>query len=194
MKSPHRLFPIVVLTLLSGFSAVTAEIVTVHYQTVFEQFNELKQEDQKLREEVAVFQQDQQAKVQALQAKQETFNQLRNQAAQPEVTDAQRKEMVTMATSQLEALNSEEQALRQERAQFQKDLEAKGMRLRRAIVDKVNATIAEIAQEQGWEIVLDASAKSPNGLPVVSYLSAAKDKTDFVIRELNSKAAAAAAE
>lgn len=193
MKSFKRIFSVSLFCLLPCLNALRAEIVCIHFQTVFEQFTELKQEDQKLREEVAAFQQIQQPKVEALQAKQEAFNQLRNQAAQPEIADEQRKEMVTQATTQLEELNREEQALRQERAQFQKDLEAKGLRLRRSIVDKVNAKIAEIAKEQGWEVVLDASAKSANGLSVIPYITESKDKTEWVIRELNSKAAAAAA-
>ena len=193
MKPSYRFLFASLFCLLPGLNVLRAEIVSIDFQKVFEQFYELRQEDQKLREEVAAFQQAQQRKVQELQAKQETFNQLRNQAAQPETTDVQRKEMVTQATTQLEELNREEQALRQERTQFQKDLEAKGLRLRRGIVDKVNAKIAEIAKEQGWEMVFDASAKSPNGLPVIAYVTEAKDKTEWIIRELNSKVAVPAA-
>lgn len=182
------------MSLTTALPVLRAEIVSIHFQTVFEQFHELKEADQRLREEVNAFQQEQQAKVEALQAKQEAFNQLRNQAAQPEVGDEQRKQMIQQATAQLEALNLQEQALRQERNQFQQDIEAKGLRLRRGIVDKVNARIASMAKEQGWEIVLDASAKSPNGLPVLAYVTEARDKTEWVVRELNSQAAAAAAE
>jgi Skp family chaperone for outer membrane proteins len=189
MKSTIKPSMFFLFGLVSLSIAVHAEIVSVNFQQVFEQYRELKLEDQKLRAQVADFQQEQQVKVQALQLKQQAFNQMRNQAAQPEVTEDQRKEIVKEATTQLEELNQEEQALRQERTQFQKDLEAKGLRLRRGIVDKVNEQIETFAEEEGWEIVVDASAKSPNGLPVLAYISPAMDKTQWVIAELNKASA-----
>lgn len=188
MNKASRSLTIFSLSLTALFSGIQAEIVTVNFQTVFEQFNELRVEDQKLRAEVAQFQENQQAKVTALQAKQQTFNDLRNQAAQADMNEDERKELIKEASAQLEELNREEQALRQERAQFQKDLEAKGMRLRRGIVEKVNGKIAEWAEELGWEIVLDSSSKSPNGLPVFIYTSPTMDKTEWVIAELNKMA------
>lgn len=184
---------IVLILFLQTLVGLQAEVITINFQTVFEEYYELKVEDQKLREEVSEFQQAQQEKVQALQAQQQAFNELRTRAAQPDVSDAERKQMVEEATKQLEALNQEEQALRQEQAKFQKDLEAKGMRLRRGIVDKINEKVAEIAERQGWEIVLDSSATSPNGLPVISYSITSLDKTGLVIQELNAAARSAAA-
>jgi len=184
---------IVLILFLQTLVGLQAEVITINFQTVFEEYYELKVEDQKLREEVSEFQQAQQEKVQALQAQQQAFNELRTRAAQPDVSDAERKQMVEEATKQLEALNQEEQALRQEQAKFQKDLEAKGMRLRRGIVDKINEKVAEIAERQGWEIVLDSSATSPNGLPVISYSITSLDKTGLVIQELNAAARSEAA-
>ena len=184
---------IVLILFLQTLVGLQAEVITINFQTVFEEYYELKVEDQKLREEVSEFQQAQQEKVQALQAQQQAFNELRTRAAQPDVSDAERKQMVEEATKQLEALNQEEQAFRQEQAKFQKDLEAKGMRLRRGIVDKINEKVAEIAERQGWEIVLDSSATSPNGLPVISYSITSLDKTGLVIQELNAAARSEAA-
>jgi Skp family chaperone for outer membrane proteins len=165
-----------------------AETVVIHFQTVYEQFYELQREDQKLRASVNEFQQAQEAKVQALQAKQEAFNQLRSRAAQPEVSNEERQQMAETATQQLEALNREQQAIREERDRFQKDLEAKGIRLRRGIVEKVTNRISEIAEAQNWSLVLDSSAKAANGLPMVHYAAPAMDMTQMVIRELNASA------
>ncbi len=189
MKNLSRTLTFTALALFSALSTLHADIVTINYQKVFEEYIELKLEDQKLRDQVAAFQTEQQEKVQSLQLKQQEFNELRNRAAQPEVPEAERKAIVEKATRQLEVLNKQEQGLRQERAQFQKDLEAKGLRLRRGIVEKVNAKIKEMAEDNDWELVLDSSAKSPNGLAMVSYASQTLDRTDLLIQELNSSAA-----
>ncbi|WFB36078.1 OmpH family outer membrane protein [Kiritimatiellota bacterium B12222] len=184
MKTHSRFLALFLLCVTNFSLLLQAEIVSINFQKVFETYPELKMEDQKLRQEVAAFQQAQNEKVQALQAQQQQFNAMRNQAAQPGLSADERKKLVGEATTSLEALNKEEQAIREERAQFQKDIEAKGLRLRRIIVDKVNAKVAEIAEEKEWEMVLDSSAKSPNGLPVIAYVTETKDQTDFVIREL----------
>lgn len=165
-----------------------AEMVVIHFQTVFEEYYELRIEDQKLRAEVQEFQREQEVKVQELQAKQQSFNQLRSRAAQPEVSDEEREQLAEQAVQQLEELNREEQALREERNQFQQDLEAKGVRLRRGIVDKVTKKITEMAEARNWTLVLDSSAKAPNGLPVVHFATPALDMTRVVIRELNASA------
>lgn len=177
------------LLLLVGFALpVGAEMVVVHFQTVFEEFYELRLEDQKLRATVQEFQQQQEVKVQELQAKQQAFNQLRSRAAQPEVSDEERGQLAEQAVQHLETLNREEQAIREERNQFQEDLEAKGVRLRRNIVDKVTRKITEMAEARNWTLVLDSSAKAPNGLPVVHFATPALDMTQVVIRELNASA------
>ncbi|MDF3129415.1 OmpH family outer membrane protein [Kiritimatiellaeota bacterium B1221] len=186
MKNYSRILSFSVLACLLGQLSLRADTVVINYQKVFEEYIELKLEDQKLRDQVAAFQTEQQQKVQSLQQKQQEFNGIRNRAAQPEVPEAERKSIVEKATQQLEELNKLEQELRQERAQFQKDLEAKGLRLRRGIVEKVNAKIEELAEENDWELVLDSSAKSPNGLPMVSYASKTLDRTDLLIQELNA--------
>lgn len=186
-----RKFPLVLCSLaaLSGLFPLQAEIVTVDYQKIFEEYRELRLQDQKLREEVAAFQQTQQAKIQELQAKQQTFAELRNSAAQPDVTDEQRKGLIENATKQLEELNNREQELRQERAVFQQEIEAKAARLRKSIVDKVNERIGEMAKEKGWEMVIDSSAKSATGLKAVIYSADTVDKTNMLITELNATAA-----
>lgn len=172
------------LLMFSGFHNLEADIVTVNFQKVFESYDELKMADRMLREEVTAFQKAQQGKTEALQAGKTAFDELRKQAARPEVTDDERKEMVKTATAQLEELNRQEKEIRQERLQFQKDLEAKGLRLRRGIVDKINARIAVLADSKGWDLVLDSSGRTPAGLPVVIYAAAAVDQTDAVIEAL----------
>ncbi|MEX2607041.1 MAG: OmpH family outer membrane protein [Kiritimatiellia bacterium] len=167
---------------------VRAEMVVIHFQTVFEEFYELRIEDQKLRASVQEFQREQEIKVQELQAKQEAFNQLRSRAAQPEVSNEEREQIAEEAVQQLEELNREQQAIQEERNQFQQDLEAKGIRLRRGIVDKVTRKITEMAEARNWTLVLDSSAKAPNGLPVVHFATPAMDMTQVVIRELNASA------
>ncbi len=175
--------------LLAGLSLpVQAEMVVIHFQTVFEEFYELRIEDQKLRASVQEFQREQDVKVQELQTNQQAFNQLRSRAAQPEVSDEERAQLAEQAVTQLETLNREEQVIREERNQFQQDLEAKGVRLRRGIVDKVTRKITEMAEARNWTLVLDSSAKAPNGLPVVHFATPALDMTQVVIRELNASA------
>jgi outer membrane protein len=185
---------LILLLSLPAATLFSDTIAVVNFQTVFQEYHELQRLDQEFRGEVESFQKKQQEAVAALQAKQQEFNQLRQQAAQPEVTDEQREEFATQATALLEELNAEEQKLRQERQTFQQELEAKGVRLRRRIVDSVRKQIEGFAGTQGWDLVLDSSANGQNGLPVIQYFNPEMDKTRWVITELNLAAARKAEE
>lgn len=175
--------------LTSPGSVFSQTTVVVNFQTVFEEYRELQRLDLEFRRDVETFQTEQQQAVQALQAKQQAFNQLRQQAAQPEVSDEQREQLAEQAAVMLEELTTEEQRLRQERQKFQQELEAKGVRLRRRIVEDVRKQIEGFAGREGWELVLDSSASGQNGLPVIQYADPAMDKTRWVITELNQAAA-----
>jgi Skp family chaperone for outer membrane proteins len=157
----------------------------VNFQTVFQEYEELKRLDAEFRAEVETYREAQQAKVSELEAMQQQFNQLREQAAQPEVSEEERGALAEQATKILEELNRSERALREARQSFEQELEAKGIRLRRKIVQEVNQKVAQFAEQQGWDLVLDSSAVGPNGLPVIQYARPDADKTRWLITELN---------
>jgi len=174
--------------------AISQNIVVVNFQTVFEEYSELQRLDREFRQEADAFQEQQQQAVQELQAKQQEFAQLRQKAAQPDTEDEEREQLAEEAGVLLEELNNEEQRLRTNLQEFQKELEAKGIRLRRRIVNDVRNQIEGFAKSQRWDLVVDSSATGPNGLPVVQYANPELDKTRWVITELNQAAARNAGE
>lgn len=183
MKSAYFLLMFLVAPIL--FPA-RAEVVVVDFQRVFENYRELKRVDQRFRKSVQEFQEAQRLEVEALTEKRETFNQLRSRAAQAGVGDEERKQLADQATNLLDELRQAEQKLQSERNEFQKQLEAKGNRLRRRIVDQVTDRISDLAGQRGWSLVLDSSARGVNGLPVAHFVAPERDVTGEVLAALNA--------
>lgn len=178
---PAFFLPLILLLVLPCWS----ETVVVNFQTVFQEYEELRRLDMEFRAEVEAYKVKQQDEVTALQGKQQEFNDLRQKASQAGLTEEERVVLAEQATALLQELNSEERALRQARQVFEQELEAKGIRLRRKIVEDVQKQLAGFAEQQGWDLVLDLSAVGPNGLPVIQYSKPDADKTRWLITELN---------
>jgi len=186
-------FPLLCLSVVF-LGTVRSETVVIDFQKVFEEYEELKNVDRKFQESVREFRARQEEEVGNLRDQQEKFNALRTEAAQAGVSDERRAELAEEATVLLERLQTQEQKLKEQRARFQQELEAKGARLRRRIVDEVNERVAAMAEEREWSLVIDSSARGNNGLRVMPYVAPEMDRTREVIRVLNQQVADKAAE
>lgn len=172
-------------SLLSFLIPCMAETVVVNFQMVYQEHEELLRLDAEFKAEVQTYKQNEQGALAAIQEKQQAFNQLRQKAAQEEMSETERTALTDQATTLLVDLKQAERELQENRQNFERELEAKGVRLRRQVVEDVQQKLKSYAEQQGWELVIDSSATAPNGLPVVQYVKPDLDKTRWLITELN---------
>lgn len=193
MKKPFLLL-ISLFCFPHGVFAQSGRVVTADFQQVFENYSELRELDQQMRAELQAFRDGQEEKLKALRAQNEQFQQIRNQAAAEGISAEEREELIERATEIFESLRREEQALQQKQQAFNQEMEARAARMRREVVDTVLEHVEEMSRERGWDLVVDASARGANGLPVVLFADPGMDVTREVVRSLNRAAAEEAEE
>jgi len=181
----HRIGLFCCLLVAGVVFAQSPRLVTVDFQQVFEEYRELQRLDRKMKSDVQAFRDELEVKLQALQSRNQDFQELRGQAAAEGLTVEEREQLIEQAAEFFRELKTEEQAIQQEQQAFQEKMETRAMRLRREIADSVTAHIEEMSRERGWDVVLDTSAQGASGLPVVVYADAGADVTLDVIRSLN---------
>lgn len=174
---------------LSVVSAQSTRVVTVKFQQVFEEYRPLQEMDRRMRAELQQFREEQAAKMEALQERNRAFEALRGRAAREGLSVEERERLIDEATGLFESLQESQQKLRREQEQFNENLQARLERLRREVVDSIQEQIQEMSRDRGWAVVLDATARGGNGLPVVLHADPGTDVTREVIRSLNRAAA-----
>lgn len=102
-----------------------------------------------------------------------------------ELEETRRRELAQQAADKLNEMRSLEERFRQEDQNRQRQIEEQGRRLRQRIVDEMLEKVRELSAERNWTLVLDSSAVSANGLPVVLRAATPLDVTGEVIQALN---------
>ena len=192
-----KTFSLLLLSIVLPAATLNAQsrgVVTVKFQDVFEEYIPLRKLDQEMRMELQAFREEQAAKLQALQAGNQRFQELRGQAAAEDVSEEERERLIEQAGALFEELRASEQKLRQEQQAYNQEIESRAGRLRREVVDSILEHIQGMSRERGWTVVLDSSARGNNGLPTVLFADPGTDVTREVIRSLNRAAAEEEAE
>lgn len=182
MKSILRFF----LVSFASFALLApATTVVVDMNRVFQEYIRTQEADQQMQASIQNYRQGQEELQQRFQVRQQEFNEMRQRTADQELDNAERQALAEEAAEMLNQLRALEQELRQEDANRQRQIEEQGRRMRNRIVDEIKAKITELATSRNWTLVLDSSAASTNGLPVVLHAMPSADVTGEVIQALN---------
>lgn len=101
-----------------------------------------------------------------------------------ELRDQKTKERDSLA-SEAKSLEREMQEFRQRREQ---QLQEQVGRMRKGILDEIQAVVEEEAKKQNYDLVFDRSGISVNGVPFLLHAKAAHDFTQEIITRLNKDA------
>ena len=129
---------------------------------------EVKQAEANLEDLRVQLQKKQQEMYQTLQSK---YQELQRKEQQGEISPKQLEEQAVL-------LRNEESALMQEEQNMQNQLLTKRETLLQPILDRVNTAIADIAKENGYQFIFDASAG-------ILYADESQDVTALVKAKLN---------
>lgn len=176
---------IVFVLLLCSTSTLRAETVVVDMDRVFAEFHRTRQAEAQVQEMVQAYRQEQERARADFQQMQESFNRLREESSSMELEETRRRELAQQAADKLNEMRSLEERFRQEDQNRQRQIEEQGRRLRQRIVDEMLEKVRELSAERNWTLVLDSSAVSANGLPVVLRAATPLDVTGEVIQALN---------
>jgi len=164
---------------------VFSQVVSVNMDRVFTEYIRTRQAEQQLQEQIQRFREDQLEIQQQYQGLVQEFNQLRERSVGVELTEEERRAMAQRAAEALNSIRAIEEQIRASEQTGQQQVEEQGRRLRQRLINEIIAKINEMAATRNWGLVVDSSAVSPNGVPMVLFSATTSDITAEVIQALN---------
>lgn len=160
-------------------------VVVVHLERVFNEYFKTRRADAQLKAQAEEFGRERQTLIEELEQAQQAFTALREESQNPALTEEARALRRGEAEDRLLEIREQESRIRQFEELRSKQLEDQSRRMRRGLVEEIRDAIQSYARNQGYDLVLDASGNSLNGVELILYADARVDITSAVIEQLN---------
>lgn len=167
----------------SGFAL---EVAFIDMNKIFENYYETKDANEALNTQREIKAEEAEKMLEAYKALGEKYQELLQMTENPLLTKEQRE------AKKGELKDIETQA-KQKRADLEKhrqksfqEVRAKYEEKRDAIIARLVKFIQKVAKVKKYDLVLDISGKTANGIPGVIYYDESKDITDVILKNLNA--------
>jgi outer membrane protein len=169
-----------------------ARIVGVDLERLFNEYYKTKRADAQLRSQAEEFNKERQALIAEAETAQKDFTTLRDEAQNPALTEEARSAKRAQAEEKLLAIRGQETKIKQFEELRAKQLEEQSRRMRRGLVEEIRESVRTFAKAKSYDLVLDLSGNSMNGVETVLYASVPMDVTREVLEQINLDTAAGA--
>jgi outer membrane protein len=180
----------VLLTLAAGTNTVLGQgadrIAFVNMDQVFNEYEETKKFDARLKELADDVKAENDEMVAELEEMGEEFSQLKDEISDPALSDEARKRKRAEAEEMLLALREKQVEIQKFQEERRKELDDQGRRMRERIVKKINRVVKDYAEEKKFFAVIDSSGNTLNQIPVVIFSVPRADVTKDIIDLLNA--------
>jgi len=190
MKSSF-LLPLLALTLvLGGRSAVaqSLKVGTVDVKRVFENYDKAKAAEAKINETREAAKKELEDRVATYKKAAEDFKKLNEDLAALAPSDDARAEKQKVRATKAAELQSMEQEIRSFQAAREKQIQEQALAVRTELEGEVSKVVADIAKAGHYNVILNKSARTASGVPIVLYSLDEYEFTDDVIKAINQAA------
>lgn len=165
--------------------AAPLNIATVDLATVFDRYGKTKTAELALKDEEEKVREERQRLLEKAKSLETEYMQLREEAQSPLLSaDARDKKRKTAEDKMMEAREYESK-VRRLLEMRDKQLTEQLMRSRKMIVDEIKEKVADFALRSGYDLILDSSGQTMNGISIVVFAGPGVDVTEDVIEMIN---------
>ncbi len=181
---------IIVLTALlvltaAGYAA-EYKVAVVDLERVLQEYYKTKIVEANLKRQADVYKDYAQKLMESLTKLQNEFTALRDAAQNIALTDAARESKRLAAQDKYKEIAAKELELRTYNREKQAQLRDERDRERATILNDIRKAVENHATLSGFSLVVDKSAISASGMPIVLYSSKAVEISEPVLKELNT--------
>lgn len=175
---------------LSMFAVASArgvelKVGVINLDRAFNEYYKTKLADAQLKQQADEFNEERKKLIEEYEKLQEQFAKLRDESQNIALSESVRSAKRDEAEDKLVELRDFESRIRRFDETRRKQLDDQSRRMRKRIVDEILQTANNYAKVRGFQLVLDSSAQSLNGVEMVLYADPKLDITDDVLGELN---------
>ncbi len=173
------------LLLNTTASFAQLKVGTVDMAKIFAAYYKTKDADQRIREARTTAQKEFEERMNSQKSIIEEINKLQEEARNPALSADAKGQKERARDEKINQARNLEREIQEFRATRERQLNEQAMRMRAGIVDEIRKVIEDIVKAKGYDIVIDVSGKSLNGVETVIYTRADYDFSQAVIDELN---------
>jgi len=115
----------------------------------------------------------------------EEINKLQEEARNPALSADAKGQKEKARDEKINEARNLEREIQEFRVTRERQLNEQAVRMRAGIVEEIQKVIGEMVKSKGYDLVLDVSGKSLNGVSTILYAKAEYDFSQAVIDQLN---------
>lgn len=161
------------------------KIGTVDMKLVFEKYYKTKDAEARINEARGSAKKEMDDRADVYQRGRAEVVKIEEEIQKPELSKETKEQKLKVYQEKVAELKQQEREMMEFRQGREKQLSELSQRMRGGIVDDINKIVEEIVKESNYDIVVDRSGPSLNGVPVVLYAKDAYDFTRDVTERLN---------
>lgn len=166
-------------------SSPAGRIVTVDLNKLFTEYYKTPIASAKLKETVESFNKEQEEMVANYKKAIDELNKLRDEQDKPEYTAEVREQKRKAVADKLADTQKLQRDIEEYRNSHRKILEEQTQRMRQTILKEIDDVINKEARDAGYQLVLDKSGNTLNGVSLVVFSQDSIEITDDIIKILN---------
>jgi Skp family chaperone for outer membrane proteins len=181
---------ILLMSLLSSSAWAQGRIATIDLLKVLDKYWKREQAEAVLKERLADMEKEFKNMGTDFNKAKDEYQRDLAAANDQAVSQDERDRRKRSAEDKLKYLRDQEDTMRQYRAQATATLDEQGRRMRENILGEIRTLVNTKAKNAGYAMVVDTSAESAKGTPIVLFTNGENDITETIVSQLNSTAPA----
>jgi outer membrane protein len=185
------LFPLLAAAVFLGAapfaSAQQVKLGTVDMKNVFENYYKTKEAEARINEARNQAKKELEDRMDAYKKASDEIQKLNDEINRPELSKDAKEKKTAQRDEKINDIKNMEREIKEFQVQREKQLNDQTMRMRAGIVDQINKVVNDRVKAENYDLVLDRSGQSLNGVPIILYAREASDFTKHVVKELNAE-------
>ena len=174
---------------LAGFAQGTLKVGTVDMNRAFKEYNKTKDSEKKINEAKDAAKKEYDDRAENYKKALDEINKLNQQLDSPALSADKKTSMAKDRDDKIANIKNMEREINEFRQTRERQLQEQAMRMRENIVKEITDVIMEKVKGANYDLVLDKSGPSMNGVNIVLHSKDSFDFTTDVITALNKKPA-----
>jgi outer membrane protein len=174
-------------------SAQTLKVGTVDMKKVFESYYKTKDAEARINEARNAAKKELDDRMDVYNKGVAEVKKLNEEIEKPELSKDAKEQKSKSRDEKIGELKSMEKEINDFRGTREKQLQEQSVRMRAGIVDEINKVVSDKVKAEGYQLVVDKSGPSLNGVPVVLYSRDEYEFTNDIVTVLNKNKSTATA-
>ncbi len=175
----------IILTAATASAQTMVKIGSVDMKKVFESYYKTKDAEARINEARNSAKKELDDRMETYQKGVQEVGKLNEEINSPALSKESKDTKSKSRDEKIAELKGMEREIQEFRATREKQLQEQSARMRQGIVEDINKIVQDRVKSENYDMVVDSSGMSLNGVPVVMFVKESYDFTEVVVTALN---------